>query len=103
MPGSGSDAHPHELEPTADAPLNSNAEGKRQAQPNPKMLNFGNLPDVNKRVCKQRKNKNEIKQVSLSALVSSPTKPKPQTAPERTRFGAHGTLTQVALPACHTS
>ena len=67
MPGSGSDAHPHELEPTADAPLNSNAEGKRQAQPNPKMLNFGNLPDVNKRVCKQRKNKNEIKQVSLSA------------------------------------
>ena len=42
MPGSCSDVHPHELEPTADASLNSNAEGKRQAQPRPKMLNFGN-------------------------------------------------------------
>ena len=28
MPGSGSDAHPYELEPTANAPSNSNAEGK---------------------------------------------------------------------------
>ena len=42
MPGSGSDAHPYELEPTADAPSNSNAEGKRPAQPKPKKLDFGN-------------------------------------------------------------
>ena len=42
MPGSGSDVRPHEIEPTADAPLNSNAEEKNQAQPRPKMLNFGN-------------------------------------------------------------
>ena len=33
MPGSGSDAHPYELEPTANAPSNSNAEGKLPVQP----------------------------------------------------------------------
>ena len=33
MPGSGSGAHPYELESTANAPSNSNAEGKRPVQP----------------------------------------------------------------------
>ena len=54
MPGtSGSDAHPYELEPTANAPSNSNnAEGTPGSQPK-KLFSFLSKPDVNKHVCKQ--------------------------------------------------
>ena len=53
MPGSGSDAPPYELEPTANAPSNSNAEGKRQAQPvrvSRRSSISATKPDVNKHI-----------------------------------------------------